>query len=132
MTSLLAASRENFAATLGFHAYAEAMRFSAATAARLVCALRQNNPPLVRGRSATRVAADAFANRCLKISAKSDFRAARTACFELFSVFDGRVQGQETIRNQAICQFPEMSGKATKPGAGQARPAEGYRRLGLT
>ena len=97
MTSLLAASRENFAATLGFHAYAEAMRFSAATAARLVCALRQNNPPLVRGRSATRVAADAFANRCLKISAKSDFRAARTACFELFSVFDGRVQGQETI-----------------------------------
>jgi hypothetical protein len=54
MTALFAASRENFAATLGFHAYAESMRFSATTFARLVCALRQNNPPLMRGHNAAR------------------------------------------------------------------------------
>ncbi len=52
MTSLLAARRENFAATLRFHADAEAVRLGAATFARLICALRQSNSPLVRGRNA--------------------------------------------------------------------------------
>ena len=51
MTSLLAARRENFAATLRFHADAEAVRLGAAAFARLICALRQNNSPLQRGRT---------------------------------------------------------------------------------
>jgi hypothetical protein len=46
MASLLAARRQHSAATLGFHAYAEAVRLGASAAARLKCALWQNHPPL--------------------------------------------------------------------------------------
>jgi hypothetical protein len=46
MTARLTACGEDLAASRGFHARTEAMRFGAATFARLVCALRQNNSPL--------------------------------------------------------------------------------------
>lgn len=45
MTSLLAACRKDFAATLGFHARTKSVRFGAAAFPRLKCALWQNNPP---------------------------------------------------------------------------------------
>ena len=51
MTSLFAASREYFASTLGLHANPKAVRLGAAAFARLICALRQNNSPLQRGRT---------------------------------------------------------------------------------
>jgi hypothetical protein len=60
MTALFTARGEDLAASRGFHARTEAMRFGAATFARLVCALRQNNSPLRRGRTAAD-ANDAFA-----------------------------------------------------------------------
>src|SRR5713226_186415 len=47
MASLLAARRQHPAATLRLHAYAEAVRLGAPASARLKCALRQNNPPLL-------------------------------------------------------------------------------------
>jgi len=46
MASLLAASRENFAAAGGLHARAEAVRLGAAAFPRLISALWQSNPPL--------------------------------------------------------------------------------------
>jgi len=46
MASLLAACRQHFAATRGFHARAETVRLGAPAFARLKCALWQNNPPL--------------------------------------------------------------------------------------
>jgi len=46
MTSLLAARCQHLAAALGLHASAKAVRLGAAAAARLKCALWQNNPPL--------------------------------------------------------------------------------------
>jgi len=46
MASLLAARRQHSAATLGFHAYAEAVRLGASASARLKCALWQKHPPL--------------------------------------------------------------------------------------
>jgi hypothetical protein len=45
MTSLLAARRKHFAATLGLHAYAKSMRLGAASFSRLICALWQSHPP---------------------------------------------------------------------------------------
>ena len=45
MTSLLAASRKDFAATLGLHARTKPVRFGAAALPRLKCTLWQNNPP---------------------------------------------------------------------------------------
>jgi hypothetical protein len=45
MAPLLAARRKHLTATLGFHAYAEAVRLGATAFARLICALWQNNPP---------------------------------------------------------------------------------------
>ncbi len=47
MASLLAARRKHLAAALRLHAYAEAVRLGASASARLKCALRQNNPPLL-------------------------------------------------------------------------------------
>jgi len=47
MASLLAARRQHFAAALGLHANAEAVRLGAPPASRLKCALWQNNPPLL-------------------------------------------------------------------------------------
>jgi len=47
MASLLAARRQHPTAALRLHACAEAVRLCAAAAARLKCALWQNNPPLV-------------------------------------------------------------------------------------
>ena len=43
MAPLLAARRKHLTATLGFHAYAEAVRLGAAAFARLICALWQSN-----------------------------------------------------------------------------------------
>jgi hypothetical protein len=43
MAPLLAARRKHLTATLGFHAYAEAVRLGAAALARLICALWQSN-----------------------------------------------------------------------------------------
>ncbi len=45
MTSLLAAGRKDFAATLGLHARTKSVRFGAAALPRLKCTLWQNNPP---------------------------------------------------------------------------------------
>jgi len=45
MTSLLAACRQNLAATLGLHARTKSVRLGAAALPRLKCALWQNNPP---------------------------------------------------------------------------------------
>jgi hypothetical protein len=47
MASLLAARRQHFAAALGLHASAEAVRLGSAAASRLKCALWQNNPPFL-------------------------------------------------------------------------------------
>src|SRR5258708_15851328 len=46
MASLLAASRQDLAATYGLHARAKSVRLGAAALARLICALWQSNPPL--------------------------------------------------------------------------------------
>ena len=46
MAALLAASRQDLAATYGLHARAKSVRFGAAALARLICALWQSNPPL--------------------------------------------------------------------------------------
>jgi hypothetical protein len=46
MASLLAASRQNFAAADGLHARTKAVRLGAASLARLIGSLWQNNPPL--------------------------------------------------------------------------------------
>jgi len=46
MASLLAASRQDLAATYGLHARAKSVRFGAAALARLICALWQSNPPI--------------------------------------------------------------------------------------
>jgi len=45
MTSLLAARRKDFAATLSLHARTKSVRLSAAALPRLKCTLWQNNPP---------------------------------------------------------------------------------------
>jgi hypothetical protein len=45
MTSLPAARRKDFAATLGLHARTKSVRFGAAALPRLKCTLWQNNPP---------------------------------------------------------------------------------------
>jgi hypothetical protein len=47
MTALLAASRQDSAATLGLHAHAKAVSFGAAALPRLICTLWQSNPPCV-------------------------------------------------------------------------------------
>jgi hypothetical protein len=46
MASLLAARRKNFPAAYGLHARAKSVRLGAASLARLIGALWQNNPPL--------------------------------------------------------------------------------------
>ena len=46
MASLLAASRQDLAATYGLHARAKSVRLGSAALARLICALWQSNPPL--------------------------------------------------------------------------------------
>jgi len=45
MASLLAASRQDLAATYGLHARTKPVRLGAAAFARLKCALWQSNPP---------------------------------------------------------------------------------------
>jgi hypothetical protein len=47
MASLLAASRKNFPAACGLHARTKPVRLGAASLARLICALWQNNPPSI-------------------------------------------------------------------------------------
>src|SRR5216683_3799860 len=47
MASLLAASRKNSPAASGLHARTKPVRLGAASLARLICALWQNNPPSI-------------------------------------------------------------------------------------
>jgi hypothetical protein len=47
MASLLAASRKNFPAACGLHARTKPVRLGAASLARLICALWQNNLPSI-------------------------------------------------------------------------------------
>jgi len=56
MASLLAAGRKNFPAACGLHARAKPVRLGAASLARLICALWQNNPPSIRGVLAVTIA----------------------------------------------------------------------------
>jgi hypothetical protein len=62
MTALFTASGEDLAASRGFHACAEAMRFGAPSFAWLVCALRQNNSPFKAWPDQQANLDDAFAN----------------------------------------------------------------------
>ncbi len=92
MASLLAARRQHLAATRRLHACAETVRLSAASFARLKCALWQNNPPLLHAICNTRSQCSLFhpqrQNRPLVFSAAGS---------EFSSVFDPRAQGQETM-----------------------------------
>ena len=95
MTSLLTACGEDLAASRGFHARTEAMRFGAASFARLVCALRQNNSPC----NARPDGSLKSSNRCVRkpVDAKrvkSEQQTAEAAGFESLSVFEawGRVK----------------------------------------
>jgi hypothetical protein len=47
MASLLAASRQNLAASYGLHAYAKSVCLGAPPFPRLICSLWQSNPPLI-------------------------------------------------------------------------------------
>ena len=47
MASLLAARRQNFAASYGLHAYTKSVRLGAPPFPRLICSLWQSNPPLL-------------------------------------------------------------------------------------
>lgn len=47
MASLLAASRQNFAASYGLHAYPKSVCLGAPPFPRLICSLWQSNPPLL-------------------------------------------------------------------------------------
>ena len=76
MTALLTARRQHLAAALGLHPHAESVRLRAAAFARLICTLRQSNPPRY-------------------VRPDGGPQAAATALFELPSVFDPRVHGQE-------------------------------------
>ena len=87
MASLLAARRQHSAATLGFHAYAEAVRLGASASARLKCALWQTFP-LCSTRSRGSLFHPQRQNSPLASSA---------AGFEFLSVFDPCAQGQETM-----------------------------------
>jgi hypothetical protein len=61
MASLLAACRKNFPAAYGLHARAKPVRLGAASLARLIGALWQNNPPLLYPSVIRRRRADSFA-----------------------------------------------------------------------
>jgi hypothetical protein len=103
MASLLAARRQHPAAALRLHAYAEAVRLGAAAAARLKCALWQNNPPLkIRNRSvfcitrkADRLTAVRSPEQLTAVRSSVHRLASSAAGFEFLSVFDPRAQGQE-------------------------------------
>ena len=92
MASLLAARRQHLAATLRFHAYAEAVRLGAAAAARLKCALWQNNPPLLVAIGNTQSQGSLFHPQ-----RQNSPLASSAAGFEFLSVFDPCAQGQETM-----------------------------------
>ena len=68
MAALLAARRQYLAAAFCLHARAETVRFRAPASARLICALWQNNPPLLHTISRIRFATSdlLFAIRCLR------------------------------------------------------------------
>jgi hypothetical protein len=83
MASLLAASRKNFPAACGLHARTKPVRLGAASLARLICALWQNNPPSITA-CPTR-----------EFVAGEHTQAALAACFELSSVLASCWGGQE-------------------------------------
>src|ERR1700719_4737104 len=91
MASLLAASRENFPAACGLHARTKPVRLGAASLARLICALWQNNPPsMVQIRCAYR----GYSQLQFGCAAKHT-RAASAANSESSSVLALRQKGQE-------------------------------------
>lgn len=91
MASLLAARRQHFAAALGLHANAEAVRLSASAASRLKRALWQNNPPLLLAIGSTQSRGGFFHPQ-----RQNSPLAASAADSEFSSVFDPCAQGQET------------------------------------
>jgi hypothetical protein len=87
MTALLAACGKDLAAAGGFHACAEAMRFGAASFARLVCALWQNNSPLRHGRTAANIVTT-FANPLVQCAGRKRTTNRGGGWIELSSVFE--------------------------------------------
>jgi hypothetical protein len=133
MASLLAARRQNLAATRRLHANAEAVRLAATPLARLISALWQSRPPFSRGRerqSRWRAALGPF-------DAASSSAAAQAATppeFELFSVCEAwrrskktaaERRGQERLRYQK----PLFAGWQSRPA--EVAESKG-RRGGLT
>ena len=97
MTALLTACGEDLAASRGFHARTEAMRFGAATFARLVCALRQNNSPCSARAGQRPKLMMRSQNRRASIPVNSEQLTAEAVGFECSSVFEacGRVKKSE-------------------------------------
>ena len=96
MTALLAASRQDLAATLGLHANAKSVRLGASAFPRLICTLWQSNPPSIYAVHA----------RFLSPALAHNRQAASAALHESISVFDPRSPGQ---------QFPLFAGNAVVP-----------------
>jgi len=98
MAPLLAAGRQDLAATLGLHAYAEAVRLGPAALARLICALWQSNPPL------SLQSAHFLCDRCRQITSRdcASLRRASAAVQESSSVFDPCAHGQEMRHSTAV------------------------------
>src|SRR5438132_12618932 len=86
MASLLAARRQHSAATLGFHAYAEAVRLGASASARLKCALWQTFP----------LCSTPSRGSLFHPQRQNSPLASSAAGFEFLSVFDPSAQGQES------------------------------------
>ena len=91
MASLLAARRQHSAATLGFHAYAEAVRLGASASARLKCALWQTIP----------LCSTPSRGSLFHPQRQNSPLASSAAGFEFLSVFDPSAQGQESGRGES-------------------------------
>jgi hypothetical protein len=136
MASLLAASRQNLAASYGLHAYAKSVCLGAPPFPRLICSLWQSNPPLFPAIVSLRsfpfpVFCDdsLFPTTChafslfhaprTALSAEANTRpqAASAAVSESVSVVDHCVHGQEN------CGVGYKAGKSNKP---HERPVSAY------
>ena len=118
MASLLAARRQHFAAALGLHANAEAVRLSASAASRLKRALWQNNPPLLLAIGSTQSRGGFFHPQ-----RQNSPLAASAADSEFSSVFDPCAQGQETHG------VAYRAGKSDTPSQGAASDVGSKRSL---
>jgi hypothetical protein len=100
MASLLAACRKHPAATFGLHAHAKTVRLGAPAFARLICSLRQSNPPLSYPAPCYLLCVTCRADPVFRapLSAQADSlrQAAPAAVFESVSVVDPCVHGQES------------------------------------